>query len=162
MLGNVTVDACAAYQSSWADSGDLCLEDEVVEFLECYQNRHSSNQRPNLAATLTEEETAGIVALHLYVVEPLVRNYAGWTLANFTGKTEEMTEDAQAHEPLSKTEETRLLRASYRFQLCCNLFRDSRHIKLQFQSRFSFAQIDILRLFFCLFEPWEVEEIACI
>ena len=38
-LGDVAVDACAVYQSGWADYEDLCIEDEVVQFLNSYQNR---------------------------------------------------------------------------------------------------------------------------
>jgi hypothetical protein len=55
-------------------------------------------------------------------------------------------------------EETRQLRAFYRFQLFCNLFGNGRHRKLQFHR----LDLDILKIFFCLFEPWEAEEIACI
>jgi hypothetical protein len=157
MLGNVTVDACAVYQSSWAAYEDLCTEDEVAHFLESYQNRRCSTQRPNVSATLTEDQTVSILAFHLSVVKPLVWRYTGWTVANLTEKTE----DPQGHKPLSRMEETRLLRAFYRFQLCCNLFGKGRHRTLQ-GHRLDFDSLDILKTFFCLFEPWEVEEIACI
>jgi hypothetical protein len=76
-LGNVTVDACAVYQSSWADYEDLCTKDEVAHFLESYQSRRCSTQRPNVAATLTEDQTVSTVAFHLSVVKPLVRRYTG-------------------------------------------------------------------------------------
>lgn len=161
MLGNVTVDACAVYQSSWADYEDLCTEDEVARFLESYQNRRCSTLGPNFTATLTEDQTVGIIAFHLSVVKPLVRSYSGWALANLTDKTEDTSKDPQGDKPLTKTEETRLLRAFYRFQLCCNLFGKSRHRTLQ-GHRLDFDSLDILKIFFCPFEPWEVEEIACI
>jgi hypothetical protein len=157
MLGKVTVDACAAYQSGWADYEDLCTKDEVAHFLESYQIGRFSTQHPNVTATITEDQSASIVAFHLSVVKPLVRHYTGWTLANLT----DTAEDPQIHKPLSKMEEIRLLRAFYRFQLCCNLFGKGRHRTLQ-GHRLDFDSLDILRIFFCLFEPWEVEEIACI
>lgn len=76
----------------------------------------------------------------------------------------EETKGSLDNEPLSEVEETRLLRALYRFQLCCNLFgvgrlRASGEFRLSWQR---FQPVDILKLFICLFEPWEVEEIACI
>jgi hypothetical protein len=157
MMGNATVDACAAYQTGWADDEDLCTEDEVAHFLESYQIGRFSTQQPNVNTTLTEDQSACIIAFHLSVVKPLVRHYTGWTLANLT----DTTEDPKSHKPLSKMEEKRLLRAFYRFQLCCNLFGKGRQRTLQ-GYRLDFDSLDILRIFFCLFEPWEVEEIACI
>ena len=110
-----------------------------------------------IPAFLTEEQIATVVSFHTSVVEPLVQLYTGWTLANLADKIE----DPQCYKPLSKMEETRLFRAFYRFQLCCNLFGTGRHRTLRYH-RLNFDSLDILRFFFCLFEPWEVEEIACI
>jgi hypothetical protein len=101
----------------WAEYEDLCTKDEVAHFLESCQNRRCSSQRPNVTATLTEDQTVSLVAFHLSVVKPLVWRYTGWTLANLTDKTE----DPQGHKPLSKMEETRQLRAFYRFQLYSSL-----------------------------------------
>lgn len=84
ILSNVLVDACAVYQSSWADFEDFYTEDEVAHFLESYQNRRCSTQRPDFTATLTEGQTVEIVAFHLSVVKPLGWSYARWTLANLT------------------------------------------------------------------------------
>lgn len=100
MLGNVTVDACAVYQSSWADYEDLYTKDEVAHFLESYQNRRCSIQRPNFTATITEDQTVGMLAFHLSVVKPLVRSYAGWTLVNLTDKTEDKNGSSQIDKPL--------------------------------------------------------------
>lgn len=161
MLGNVTIDACAVYQSGQADYEELCTKDEVAHFLKSYQDRRCSTQRSNFTATLTEDHVVGIVAFHLSVVKHLSRIYTGWALANLSDKTEDQTEEPQGDRPLSKTEETRLFRAFYRFQLCCNLFGKGRHKTLQAHI-IDFDSLDILDNFFCLFEPWEVEEIACI
>jgi hypothetical protein len=91
------------------------------------------------------------------IIKPLARHYTGWALSNLANETE----GSQSHELLSGTEEMRLMRALYRFQLCCNLFGKGLH-KGPRQSRLDFDSIDILKIFFCIFEPWEVEEIACI
>jgi hypothetical protein len=101
-----------------------------------------------------------MTTFYFAVIEPLTRNYVDWALTNLS----EETKDSRDNEPLSIAEKTRLLRALYRFQLCCNLFgmgrlRDSGVP----QSRsIRFKHVDILKLFICLFEPWEVEETACI
>lgn len=159
--GNVAVDACAAYHSRWADYEDLCTKEEVTHFLQSYQNRRCSTQPSNFAAKLTEDQAASIVTFHLSVVKPLTRLYHGWALANLTNQTEGKSEDQADDKPLTKTEETRLFRAFYRFQLCCNLFGTGRHRPLLCY-RLDFRSVDILASFFCLFEPWEVEEIVCI
>jgi len=98
-----------------------------------------------------------IVAFHSSIIKPLARHYTGWALANLADETD----DLQSHEPFSRTEETRLLRALYRFQLCCNLFGTGLYGTSQ-QPRLGFSSVDILKIFICIFEPWEVEEIACI
>lgn len=53
------------------------------------------------------------------------------------------------------------MRALYRFQLYCNLFGVSQY-KVDHQWMLRFQDEDILRIFMDIYEPWEVEEIACI
>lgn len=53
------------------------------------------------------------------------------------------------------------MRALYRFQLCCNLFGQGRH-GTPGRPRLSFRSVDVLDKFICIFEPWQIEEIACI
>lgn len=53
------------------------------------------------------------------------------------------------------------MRALYRFQLHLQLFGVS-HYAFHHKRRLKFRNAGILRIFFCLYEPWEVEEIACI
>lgn len=50
--------------------------------------------------------------------------------------------------------------ALYRFQLYCNLFGVG-HCKSPTR-RLEFRDDDIVRLYLDVFEPWEVEEMACI
>lgn len=56
----------------------------------------------------------------------------------------------------------RLLRALYRFQLCCNLFGKGVDSSRLYFRGLNFDSDDILTIFLCLFEPWEIEEITCI
>jgi hypothetical protein len=62
---------------------------------------------------------------------------------------------------LSGTEQTRLLRALYRFQLYCNLFcQGPQPGRYRVVTRLDLPEA--LALFFGGFNPWEVEETDCI
>lgn len=67
------------------------------------------------------------------------------------------TKDPQTHEPLRITEEQRLVRSLYRFQLYCNLFAVSRY-PLD-QDFLSIRPAHFLGLFLNIYEPWQVEEL---
>lgn len=59
-----------------------------------------------------------MIKLHNSVVNPLVQHFADWALQNLS-----QLPGAQPYsQPLSQTEETRISRALYRYQICCNLF----------------------------------------
>ncbi|KAK3935654.1 hypothetical protein QBC46DRAFT_396979 [Diplogelasinospora grovesii] len=156
-LRNVTVDAFSVYQSGLSGFLNTRTNEKVTQFLKSYQHRRSLAQYSILTESLTEDEVVGVVAFHSSIIKPLTRYYTSWALANLANETK----DLQSHEPLSKAEETRLMRALYRFQLCCNLFGVGRHGTSR-QATFRFRSVDILTIFICIFEPWQVEEIACI
>ena len=101
----------------------------------------------------SENEVLATAAFHFTVIKPLLERFTIWALARLATETG----GSPQHRPLSTTEEARVMRAMYRFQLCCNLFHKRRS---WFWWRMK--SIDIARLFFCLFEPWEVEEVICI
>lgn len=90
------------------------------------------------------------------IIKPLAQHYTGWMLNNLAKEKE--IDDPQNHESLSRTEETRLVRALYSFELYCNL--GISHYKFD-QPRLRFRNVDVL-IFLCRYEPWEVEEIACV
>lgn len=156
-LGGAVVDAYAVYQSSSADFSSSRTRETVVQFLNSYQDRHSATQYLNLAKILTEDEAVSMVVFFSSIVKPLAQHYSAWALANLSSETG----DSLSHEPLTETEEQRLIRGLYRFQLSCNLFGTTCK-RTSLESRLGFQSVDILKIFFCIFEPWEVEEIACI
>ncbi|KAJ9202201.1 hypothetical protein DTO164E3_3130 [Paecilomyces variotii] len=156
-LRSVTVDACAVYQSSSIEFSDARTSESVSQFLKSYQDRRSGSQYSIISAKLTVDDVVRIVAFHSSIIKPLARHYTAWALDNLSKEVG----DPQNHESLSITEETRLMRALYRFQLCCNLFGVGRY-RSYLQPRLGFDSVDTLRIFICIFEPWEVEEIACI
>jgi hypothetical protein len=156
-LRSVTVDACAVYRCGSPDFSDTRTSENVIQFLKSYEDRRSSTQYSILTERLTEDEALGIVTFHSSIIKPLAQCYTRWAMANLADETK----DPPSRERLSRTEETRLLRALYRFQLCCNLFGRGRHGTFR-QPKLGFHSVDILKILNCIFEPWEVEEIACI
>jgi hypothetical protein len=153
-LRSVTVDASSVCRTSLLTSSlsNTRTSEKVTQFLKSYRDRRSSTQYSILADRLTEDEAVGMAAFHSFIIKPLARRYADWALANLADETK--TSQSQL---LNKTEEVRLLRALYRFQLCCNLF-GSRHRAIWPPP----LPVEILNMFLCVFEPWEVEEIACV
>lgn len=83
------------------------------------------------------------------ILEP--RELPGWTSSCFT-----------IFRILSMTEKARLVRALYRFQLHCNLFGVGHYFSRKVRLTLDFDAEDILIMFFGIYEPWEVEKIACI
>lgn len=106
---------------------------------------------------LTEDDAVAMVIFYFRVVMPFVRKYLNFAIES---------DNAPNHQdypivPLRKAEKTRIFRAFYRFQICCNLFgvggREGRKAP---QSHYDNKYIP--QHFFCIFPLWESEEIACI
>ncbi|KAK3896920.1 hypothetical protein C8A05DRAFT_20213 [Staphylotrichum tortipilum] len=93
------------------------------------------------------EDLINMASFYLGVVQPLLLEFPHRMLSKLEGGPEPGA--------LSETERTRFLRALYRFQVFQNLFGAGK-----LGSRFHHA--DILAEFFCMFRPWEIEEINCI
>lgn len=159
-LRSAAIDAHAVYLSSSASFSNSRTNDSVAQFLQSYQDRRRGPQHSFLAE-LSIDEVVSVVSFHTSIIQPLAQKFTLWALDNLA----KMTGSAHIHEPLSRTEETRLLRALYRFQLCANLFGaqpDQRYVNGRISFNFDFEPLDILLLFVDLYEPWEVEEILCI
>lgn len=156
-LRTVTVDVCAVYQSGSVEFSEARTNERVTQFLRSYQDRRSRSQHSILDDTFTIDDVIRMVAFHSSIIKPLERHYTSWAFDNLSKEGG----DPRSHESLSATEEKRLMRALYRFQLCCNLFGVGRHGSYQ-QPKLGFDSVDILKIFICIFEPWEVEEIACV
>lgn len=156
-LRSVTLDAYAAYQTGSAEFANTRIRHTVTQFLQSYQDRRSTNSYSIRTEELTEGDAIGIVVSYASVVQPLARYYTNWALANLAKETKHQG----SNETLSKTENTWIVRALYRFQLSCNLFGNGRY-RDAWHSRLDFGAVEILASFLDKFEPWEVEEITCI
>lgn len=118
----------------------------ITLLLESSQNHRtctSSRNSTKFIKTLTLNDVMTMVAFQFSIIKHLTQYYANWVLNNLTQET---------YNP-----QMRLVRALYRFQLHFNLFGVS-----NFTQMLEFRNMDVLRIFFCIYEPWEVEEIACV
>lgn len=157
-LGGVYVDACAAYRTASPDFFKTRTRDAVEHFLESYHEQRSSAECSIYDEKLAGNEPLEMAVFHATIVRPLTRCYTSRALANVASENRKPQDET----PVSKTEERRLMRAMYRFQLCCNLFGVGSHEYTSQQPSLDLGCVDILSLFFSQLAPWEVEEIGCI
>ncbi|KAI0007240.1 hypothetical protein F4779DRAFT_519047 [Xylariaceae sp. FL0662B] len=155
-LGSVSVDALVVHQTKSPDFLMARTDESIAHVLEYYQNLRME-QDATFQGKLSETDAIQISAFYFSITRPIGRHYFRWALDNLAGETRV----PPTYEPISTVEETRLLRALYRFQICCGLFgRNDFHDSLR--HRWRPDGLYILKVFIGLFEPWEVEEIACI
>lgn len=156
---DVFVDVYAAFSSHSSRIGPLMVPDTCVTgFLGSYQACRSPSAvgRPT-PETCTLDEICWMARFHQSTVSPLATHFVSWALANFrSGPVQPSAQPLGGVEALTRTENTRLTRALYRFEVFCNLFCGSQYG--------SFMGMDINELFFSDlgFEPWEAEEMCCI
>ncbi|KJK73997.1 hypothetical protein H634G_10728 [Metarhizium anisopliae BRIP 53293] len=112
-LGCVSIDALAVFRSSSADFAKSRTRENVTGFLKLYQDQRGATEQPLLPRDVGEDEAVGMVMFHNSIVQPLARYYFTWSLGNLAREPGAL----QSREPPSRTEETRLMRAMYRFQI---------------------------------------------
>ncbi|KAI9780335.1 MAG: hypothetical protein M1839_006758 [Geoglossum umbratile] len=158
-LRSVAVDAYVVAMSSHNEPPNRWYPFIVATFLQSYQDQRASAHKSHFTKYLTEDLAIRMAAFHSSIVMPLAYCYVDWAMTNFPKKLKICRDRG----PLSKAEETRVLRALYRFQLCCNLFGAGCFDEARAsRTPFEFLGIEILKMFLSLFEPWEVEEMVCI
>ena len=157
---SIIIDACAVYQSGLLTLPEIDPEEDITRFLKSYRDRRSSSScQDKYLKQLPVDEVISVLTFHQAIITPLAQDYADWILNNFA---KEKTTNCQIHEPLSRTEATRVVRSLYRFQLHCTLFGTRGYRIKDRQWWLEFEEMDVLRTFMEIYEPWEIEEIACI
>lgn len=141
-LGNVLIDAFVVSQSGSHSFRRQRSEDTISYILELYQGSREGTHSVARSALCSDDHILEILNFYCRVIRPIARLYVTWSLDNLADESQV----SYVHGPLSKVEETRILRALYRFQLCCQIFE----------------ALDNLSEFIYLFEPWEAEEVMCI
>lgn len=155
-LGNYLVDAYAVQRSVWLEElhdgpGPVQAED-IKLFLEKYAAMHTAPPDVILEEFI-EDDLIDMAGFYHALARPLVLQCATLFCRNLDPSLPVACP--------SKTEQTRLLRALYRFQIYCNLFgagtwgyRKGPPLEDGHAQR--------LAGFFCIFRPWEIEEMDCI
>jgi len=158
---SVSIDACAAYRSGTLRFSTARTKKNVTQFIRSYRE-----QRRNLASYsvtaegLTEKDAVDMVVFHNTVVMPHFHKYLKTALAKFP-KIDKLREGPLDQAHISPTEEIRVLRALYRFQIACNAYGTGPYLSVR-PKKLEFDAGVILKQFLCFYEPWEIEEIGCI
>ncbi|OJJ69883.1 hypothetical protein ASPBRDRAFT_678288 [Aspergillus brasiliensis CBS 101740] len=155
-LKTAAVDAEFAYKSASIEFAQKRNTESVETLVNDYYKwrQESVFQCSILKGNPTTEDMANMVEFHLGVVQPLMKLYIDEIFSNLT----QQPEVNQCDRTLSPTEEIRVLRSMYRFQLGCNLFGAG--------PNFTYSKPclpdDMEGTLSFLFRPWELEEINCI
>ncbi|ROV96519.1 hypothetical protein VMCG_07799 [Cytospora schulzeri] len=148
-LGSVTVDAYAVHQSAARPTNTTR---NVTRFLEKYSEQISQRCLP-LFDKLSLDEALAMVIFYLNYVKPITEHHVRWTLDNLAEKAGNTPHDTQHAIELTRSESMRFTRATYRFQLLCQLIGPDGWISWLSRQRMAQVFLDVL-------EPWEVEEFA--
>lgn len=165
----VLVDAIAAFNSKSSKIGTRARPNSnVTDFLDLYGWWRRYTRSPAaLLESMSLADIRWITWNHTSTVRPLAARLSSWALANLKSAVDKFIPEKTAeegHAPVSsacpdgvsRAERKRIHRALYRFQIFCNLFSGK-----QYQT-WELVADDIDRIFFCQFDPWEVEEMNCV
>ncbi|CAG7918833.1 unnamed protein product [Penicillium olsonii] len=156
-LRRVNIEVILVWQSGSASFAETRDRTAVSAILETYQERRKLQFTTTDDVALTLNDIVGIMVFHNTVIVPVANRYTNWVLENLAQETKGSTD----FDPLSKSEETRVIRALYRFQLWCNLCGLGPYRKLQ-PYRSEYGSTELLKMLGSCFEPWEIEEIVCV
>ncbi|KAK4864857.1 hypothetical protein LT330_001480 [Penicillium expansum] len=156
-LGSVTADAYAVHRSNSIGFSGKRTTEGVQAFITFYRTIRSQAWSSPLHKVVSTRGVTSMIKFHCSIIQPLMRCFVTQALSKLT----KVKKGSQIEETLSRTEETRLMRAFYRYQLCHNLY--------SLETREFYPSADWLSIsnriqsdFLCIFNPWEAEEISCI
>ncbi|XRM40133.1 hypothetical protein ABZX51_003452 [Aspergillus tubingensis] len=159
-LGSLLFEASVVHETGSLAFSEARTPDNILQFCHSLKERRSSSTFSNLTEDLTREDAKDMMSFHFDVIKPFAKHYAEWALSNLAKEPE--ASHTKVDEPLSESEEFRIIRALYRFQICCNLFGlgpHQDHVSGDYQS-YLFVKIRKICLFLeSLYHPWELEEL---
>lgn len=165
-LDGFFIDAYATLMSRPTELGSLRTNDSIASFTHTYDHWLSAqDSRPDLDS-IDPEKLRSMSSLHLSVAQPLTHRYCEWALANLgqaisSSRQEETALDETETESdgldLARSEEIRAFRAIYRYETYLNLFGRN-----DGKREGGFLEETVNHLYFCPFDPWDVEAIRCI
>ncbi|KAF5546751.1 hypothetical protein FNAPI_8769 [Fusarium napiforme] len=151
-IGNVYIDAYIADRCNAREFRFKRTREKILLLIDDYK-LHRSLSTDILTKPPNEEEILSIVTFHSTVIRPLIHHYVSWTRENM--------ELLSSPKDISKTEERRIMRGLYRFQIFSNLFGPARYRGFR-HGESLLGEEERLTLFLDGFEAWEVEEMLCI
>ncbi|KAF5982008.1 hypothetical protein FBULB1_4510 [Fusarium bulbicola] len=151
-MGNVYIDAYIADQCNAREFRFKRTREKILLLIEDYKS-HRSLSTDIFTKHPDEDEILSIVTFHSSVIRPLIHHYVSWTRSNMA--------PLSSPKEISKTEERRIMRGLYRFQIFSNLFGPARHRGFR-HGESLLGDEERLGLFLDGFEGWEVEEMLCI
>ncbi|KAF5640821.1 hypothetical protein F52700_3533 [Fusarium sp. NRRL 52700] len=149
-LGHIFVDAYIANQCNAPEFRLKRNRERILLFIEDYKSHRSLNTDV-FTKCPDEDEILSIVTFHVFVIRPIMNHYVSWARANM--------ESLSTPKELSRTEERRIMRGLYRFQIFTNLFGA---VKGRDHGRSFLGSEERLGLLLNDFVAWEIEEMLCI
>ncbi|GKZ69523.1 hypothetical protein AnigIFM50267_004734 [Aspergillus niger] len=161
-LGSIFFEACVVQETSSVGFSQTRNHDRIYEFFKSLAKRRSLTRHSDLTAGLTLDDAIDMVTFYRSVLKPFAWSYSAWALRNLAKEPEAAHNNID--NPLSESEEHRIIRALYRFQLCGNVFGvgPNKDMLDLFEIQFQLSDMEILMLLEDLYEPWELEEINCV
>lgn len=156
-LGSTGLDAYWAYQTSQPKFMQGLTPGRIENFNKIYEHQRSAHSCSLLDQELAETDINRLAAFHCFVIDPMQQLFSQQALQNLAEEAGNPPSDS----PFSEVEQTRLLRAFYRYQITCNLLAHGKFGRSQLSTEESWSG-RILANYVCVFEPWEIEEIACV
>ncbi|RAH78651.1 hypothetical protein BO86DRAFT_381993 [Aspergillus japonicus CBS 114.51] len=164
-LRDLVPEAQAVYRSGQVKSAKARTKENIAEMVEEYRlGRLLSQEPPPRTTASTLNELSRILRFHYTVILPLVPRFTAWMHGNLPKEAElgliQLTSPSQPK--ISPTEESRIIRALYRFQLCCHLFGNRTDDRPWGNDYDMTGYLDILQHLEATFYAWEIEEILCV
>ncbi|PYI14790.1 hypothetical protein BO99DRAFT_344216 [Aspergillus violaceofuscus CBS 115571] len=160
-LRGLLPEAEAVYCSGQLKSAKARTKERIAEMVEEYRvSRLLTEEPPPKTTSFTLDDLLYILRYHHKVIVPMYQRFTTWVLENLAKEIGQPS--ASVQRKISSTEESRIIRALYRFQLCCHLFGNRSVDRPWRDSRLGTASTDILQHLETMFYAWEIEEILCI
>lgn len=156
-LGGAALDAYWAYKTGQEGFKKGLSSGIIGAFSQLYEYEHLSGHFSLLAQELSEDDLTRMASFHLSIVEPTLQLFTTQMLENLAREARKPVDDGS----FSETEQRRLLRAFYRYQLTSNILEHSKFSRTQDMSEDGWSS-GPWWYYVSIFEPWELEEIACV
>ncbi|GFN15311.1 hypothetical protein AtubIFM56815_003144 [Aspergillus tubingensis] len=159
-LGSLLFEASVVHETGSLAFSEARTSNNILQFCQSLKERSSSSRFSNLTEDITREDASDMMAFHFDVIKPFAKHYAEWALSNLAKEPE--ASHTKVDEPLSESEEFRIIRALYRFQICCNLFGlgpHQDHVSGDYQDYLFVKTRKICQFLESLYHPWELEEL---